>query len=100
MQLVVLVADLAGSEPLLYGLGLGGGAILVKHIIPPESGKPGVHISRKNTAHYVAKVRHIVHVGEGGCDEDNPLSIVRNCMILGKAVILSRAGDRPYMGSA
>ena len=58
MQLIVLVADLVYGDPLLHGLGLGGGAVLVLavlvlavelHVVPTHSLANLVNTSAERT---------------------------------------------------
>ena len=81
MQLIVLVADPVYGDPLLHGLGLGGGAVLVLavevHVVPTHSLANLVNTSAERTQPtMLLKGVDVVCIGEGGGDEDVPLPVV------------------------
>jgi hypothetical protein len=82
VQLVVLVADLVYGDPLLHGLGLGGGAVLVRavevHVVPTHSLANLVNTSAERTqpTMLLKEGGDVVCIGEGGGDEDVPLPVV------------------------
>ena len=75
MDGVILITDLLWCHIVLSCLGLGGCAVLISTanvdcIVACEAGKASIGIRGKDTANDVSKMWHIVHIGQGTCDED------------------------------
>lgn len=76
---VVVVTDLLGGLALLAGFGLRGGSVLVgttniDDVVSSEAGEASVDISRQDTSDNVAKMGHVVDVGQSTRDQDVSLA--------------------------
>lgn len=70
MDLEVLITDLLGGHLFLQRLDLGSCAVLVgaaneESVVSPEAAVTSEDVSAEDTPNYVAKVWHVVDVGEG-----------------------------------
>lgn len=75
MDLEVFVTDLLGSHILLQRLDLSSSAVLVcaaneESVVTSEAAVPSEDVSAEDAPNYVAKMRHVVDVGEGAGYQD------------------------------